>query len=220
MARAKYGYTVRCKHPGCKETGHREFRTKQSMNDAFHRDHTEGWYCAHHIHGNGALSPDGPRAYAQEIEYTNTWHDLGRSGLRRGKFWTADSRKTDSGYIYGEGWSARSEEWPAGTVVRAFTAVQVLLPDQVCPVCLKSDQSEFFGGGDLASEVDSQYPGSATYSINKWVCQRCGVGWDTMYRSGNDINKALAQALVDLTQARQRIADLEIQLKERGSDDH
>lgn len=110
---ARYGMRFECGHPGCPEIAHYECRTRKEQADLY-RSYGDGKYrCVRHAQPDELLSASN---LTRSVEIVSRQEDHGR-------YWG------HSGFIYGPGFKAFAQDFPAGTTIKV-TAEIVLPPEQ------------------------------------------------------------------------------------------
>lgn len=114
MSRREWTFTGTCGHKGCAERFTYRYPTRSDLLSSFEvKNYSDGrWRCARHSKLDEVLSPSNP----------TTTHELVNEQKPYGKFWGS------SGFIYGPGFRAFAEDFPAGTKIIVTTQVVLQEP--------------------------------------------------------------------------------------------
>ena len=93
-----------CEEPGCAEYGYYTDLTREG----YARLARQEWRCVRHTRPEEVLSAENPR---REVVYENVQLDCGL-------FWQGRS-----GFVYGPGFKAYSEDFPVGTKIRVIAEI-------------------------------------------------------------------------------------------------
>ena len=112
--------SVTCTHPGCTRQGRFEYSNAEELR----RIHTElgsRWKCDRHFDLGRRLSPD-----RLQSTHRMTACPSFRNPEAADRYWYSEGSDMGSGFVYGPGFTAHTEDFPAGTVIEV--TARIILP--------------------------------------------------------------------------------------------
>lgn len=129
MARREYYHTPQCVHEGCTKRAYYVFSTRADQRAEMESLHRRGgWRCTRHTKPDEVLMPSNSLR-EQVLVSVERFSEPWRAGRRVsiGYFWAPEgSENGGSGFVFGPGFKAYTEDFPPGT--RLIVSARVELP--------------------------------------------------------------------------------------------
>lgn len=118
---AKYTL-VTCTHPGCTRDGRFEYSNAADLR-SIHTNQGSRWKCYDHYDLERRLSPEQPQR-----TYRMTARPSFRNPEAADRYWYSEGSDMGSGLAYGPGFTARTEDFPPGTILEV--TARIILPEE------------------------------------------------------------------------------------------
>lgn len=116
---SKYVASFQCAEPGCREWVHWACDTRRDQAESRQRQERKPWRCTRHADPERNLRPDNVESTITLVaQESKKYPDL------EGLFWTCEGQPS-SGFIFGPGFNAHADDFPAGTKITVTTRVEV-----------------------------------------------------------------------------------------------
>ncbi len=122
MGRRSFSVNLPCTFPGCRTFSHHE-ATSRAESVRIHQTTGKWWKCDEHRALEERLLPT-------RIEIVTRLTSRPSEGCGDALFWKQDGKLNGFGYAHGDGYHARTQDFPAGTILEV--TARVILP-VICP---------------------------------------------------------------------------------------
>lgn len=127
MSRREYTLSPQCAHEGCTERVYYRFTTRRDQKAEMDRlRRAGGWRCTRHTNPDRVLMPTSPVREHVLVNRELMW-DSAKGPAPLGLFWCEEDCEYGSGFTFGPGFKAFSEDFPEGA--RLVITARVELPD-------------------------------------------------------------------------------------------